>query len=509
MNRLPRRSFLTTCGSATVLAKLNGFTQLSQLAAASASLSPSPKSADSETLSLVRLIRKTPRTECVAVLIQQLQEGLSYQGFLAALFHSAAESQDLHLLAQLYAAHRISSRARVEDRLLPLFWGLDLIKRGQESVDSPSAMKPLTGPMPTPSEAEDAFRQSMKQGNKDDTERAAVVLSQIQGPQRTLLSLWDYAANDLGGTMGHLPIGLANATRTLNAIGWHHAEPALRYLAREMSRPEVDRTYPDNLARTERTAPLLPVDWKANIGNRTATLELFQILRSPDPSSAADYICRAISKDNVKAGAIWDAISLTAADLIFRYQTGGGVIGGNLIHATTSTNALRYGFDRLPATKQPLLLLLQAAGLLSDFFIRWPSEEGGLRDMNLVTDLAALPARDDGFDPVFSSLPFKSNHHDQQDPSERAASDKACRLAFQRLKSPARQQAFKRAARSLLCIKASEDPHDFKYPAAIFENSQQTSPEWRPYLLASSVHALHGKKSADTAALIAARQALA
>ena len=508
MTRYPRRNFLATCGRATALAELGRLTQLSRLSAATPELSPSTEFASPETRSLVRLIRETPRTQCVEVLIQQLQQGLSYQAFLAALFHSAAESQDLHQLAQLYGAHRISSQARVEDRLLPLFWGLDRIKRGQESEDSPSAMKPLRGPMPTPSEAEDAFRKAMIQANKDDTERAVVVLAQIHGAERTLFKLWDYAPNDLGGTMGHLPIGLANATRTLHAIGWHHAEPALRYLAREMSRPEVDRTYSDNLTRAERTAPTLPVDWKANTGNRTATLELYQLLRSPAPASASDYICRALSRDGIKAGAMWDAISLAAADLIFRYRTGGGVIGGNLIHAITSTNALRYGFNRLPTTKQTLLLLLQAAGLLSDFFIRWPAEAGGLRKMNLATDLASLPAENDGFDAVFSMLPFKSDNYDQKEASERAASDQACRLAFQRLHTPSGQHNFQRAARSLLCIKASEDAHDFKYPAAIFEDSQQASLEWRPYLLASSVHALHGTNSADTASLVAARQAL-
>lgn len=44
-------------------------------------------------------------------------------------------------------------------------------------------------------------------------------------------------------------------------------------------------------------------------------------------------------------------------------------------------------------------------------------------------------------------------------------------------------------ARSYLCIKASLDPHDIKYPAAAFEDASLASAEWRPYLLAASVHA--------------------
>jgi hypothetical protein len=47
-----------------------------------------------------------------------------------------------------------------------------------------------------------------------------------------------------------------------------------------------------------------------------------------------------------------------------------------------------------------------------------------------------------------------------------------------------------------------------KYPAAAFEDALMASPEWVPYLLASSVHALHGTRSDDSAALVKAREAL-
>jgi hypothetical protein len=69
-------------------------------------------------------------------------------------------------------------------------------------------------------------------------------------------------------------------------------------------------------------------------------------------------------------------------------------------------------------------------------------------------------------------------------------------------------QAFQKAARTLVCSKASLDPHDIKYPAAAFEDAARVSPEWRPHLLAASVHALHGSKSPDTPALVQAREAL-
>jgi hypothetical protein len=87
-------------------------------------------------------------------------------------------------------------------------------------------------------------------------------------------------------------------------------------------------------------------------------------------------------------------------------------------------------------------------------------------------------------------------------------SDAASRKAFALLQDPAGQAGFKRAARGLLCAKATADPHDLKYPVAAFEDSTLVSQEWTPHLLAASVHALHGIASEDSAVLTKAREAL-
>jgi hypothetical protein len=81
-------------------------------------------------------------------------------------------------------------------------------------------------------------------------------------------------------------------------------------------------------------------------------------------------------------------------------------------------------------------------------------------------------------------------------------------MSFALLQTSANQVAYMRGARSLLCVKATRGPHDLKYPVAAFENTNLANAEWRPYLLASSVHALHGTASADSTALVQARKAL-
>jgi len=76
------------------------------------------------------------------------------------------------------------------------------------------------------------------------------------------------------------------------------------------------------------------------------------------------------------------------------------------------------------------------------------------------------------------------------------------------LRDAAKHGAFMQTARSFLCVKASLDPHDIKYPAAVFEDAHSVNVEWRPYLLAASVHSLHGTRSEDTPALVKVREAL-
>jgi hypothetical protein len=73
-------------------------------------------------------------------------------------------------------------------------------------------------------------------------------------------------------------------------------------------------------------------------------------------------------------------------------------------------------------------------------------------------------------------------------------------------REPAAAGRYMAAARGWLCAKAAVEAHEFKLPAALFEDYELVSPEWRPRLLAASAHWLHGRQSPDSALLRAARQ---
>ncbi len=461
---------------------------------------------DAETDRLLRLLRTSGTDECLPKFVYEIKSGLSYRQFLAVLFLAAIENGDPHQVAQVFGAHRISTDVRVEERLLPLFWVLHRLKQEQEQ--GKPALKPYNGTLPGPGEAGTLLREALLKSDRNQAESAALALARDHGPRQAMLRLCEFAPRNIGDNLGHPAIALANGIRTMDVMGWQYAEVALRYATRYIANYKGDRTYAANLERAQANAGLLPAGWAANVSNRGTTLGLYQILRAGKAAEACDLVSVQLVSGQAKAGAVWDAISLAAADTLFRFKTGGEVIGGVQVHAVTTTNALRYCFDAVDDDRIKLLNLLQAAGVTADFYVRHVGNEGNLRDINLIELATSGSEIKATLRDAFDVLPFKSKGHNQKSPDERAASDQACRIVFQNLRDPVNQIRFAQVARSFLCAKASLDPHDIKFPAAIFEEASSASPEWRPYLLASSVHALHGSRSKDSAALAQVRRAL-
>jgi len=64
------------------------------------------------------------------------------------------------------------------------------------------------------------------------------------------------------------------------------------------------------------------------------------------------------------------------------------------------------------------------------------------------------------------------------------------------------------APKKLICLKSTREVHGFKFPVAVFENYEHVSPEWKPNLLAASVHHLHGTQMDDAPTVAEAREEL-
>ena len=57
-------------------------------------------------------------------------------------------------------------------------------------------------------------------------------------------------------------------------------------------------------------------------------------------------------------------------------------------------------------------------------------------------------------------------------------------------------------------VKSSGDPHDIKFPVAIFEDLDLVSPVWRPHLLAAAAFSFWGSERPDLPVMQQVREAV-
>ena len=213
---------------------------------------------------------------------------------------------------------------------------------------------------------------------------------------------------------------------------------------------------------------------------------------------------------------LWDAVHLATAELLVRHNDGWG-LASRPLHSNTSTNAMHYVFRTatLPATR--LLVLLQAIAWAADKTSGELSASRSLRNLS-ITDLPAIqvPASsEDAVTEIFAQLPARHYRWDAGNRravltyGTRADADEACRKVFALARQrPNAVPMLVQTAHSWLCRKANNDTHEYKFLAAILEDVGWVSPDWRPHLLAASVHYFHGNHSPDNTVVQQAREAL-
>ena len=290
----------------------------------------------------VQLMERTPREACVPTVVEQLRRGLTYRQFLEALMLAGIrKSNSGHEVYLVHAAHQMSLDARHEDRLLPLFWALDSFKRQQEALPAPP-ISSLKGNLPPQEKAPREFHDAIRQFDRERSELAIIALARSRGPEHAIQHLWHYGARDWD-SIGHHAIALANCFRTLQAINWKHAEPVLRFVIRHLvGRPENQSYYP-NVSRAKRGFEKLEHAWDHAGSAPEATLELFAVMREGEVDEACELASGLLIGNRATAGAIWDAVHLTAGDLMVRFNDESRLCTRPL-HANTSANALHYSF---------------------------------------------------------------------------------------------------------------------------------------------------------------------
>src|SRR5688500_10720043 len=393
-----RRDFLktlTAAGMAGLVGDLGRLGSFSATVAAEGDVTPDIVQLSPEIEPIVRLIEDTPREKCFEMIVEQLRSGLPYRQFLAGLYLAGIRNVNpqppgfkFHCVFVIHACHQLSLDAPAAERLLPLFWALDNFKISQQQdvEQGDFRLRPVTGKLPSAARAWDELHAAMEAWDEERADAAIVALVRSRGAIEVIEGLWRYGARDYRN-IGHKAIFVANTWRTLETIGWQHAEPALRSLVlglldfgpdeRVNEYAYADQSYVANLERSKQAMPKLPGDWTSGTADASITRELLDTMRSASLAESCGRAADLVAAGKTNAQSVWDAVHLMGGELMMRQP---GIYG---IHTVTSVNGLRYAYQTAGDPQTRLLMLLQGVGWMSQFQRFMATKNNGLKPVRI------------------------------------------------------------------------------------------------------------------------------
>jgi hypothetical protein len=488
-----RREFLQASAATTAVA---GFEFLGKLPALSAQEVQAPRNMAAvapDLEPLVRLIEDTPRNRLTDILIERIRQGTTYgELFSAGVLAGVRGIQPrpvgfkFHAVLVMNSAHLASQAASDRDRWLPLIWSLNNFKSSQEQnrTQGDWRMSALNdAQLPDAAQAGRRFREAMDNWQEEAADRAIAAWSRTAGANEIYEAFWRYGSRDFRD-IGHKAIFVANSYRTLQSIGWRHAEPILRSLAYALLQHEgtnpaerdgaPDRPGKDNLQRLTR----IRADWQRGRPSREASIDLLGTLRGASAGDASEAVVRHLN-NQVDASSIWDALFLAAGEWLMCQP---GIAG---LHCVTSMNALYFGYQTSSNDETRRYLMLQAAAFLP-MFRQAMQGRGQLANLRLDTLEAQAPSAR-GAEGVTEILADIGR-------DKMVAARKTLALVQD---NPETAHELLAGARRMIFAKGN-DSHDYKFSSAALEDYYHVSPPLRARFLASSVYWLKGSTGNDT-----------
>jgi hypothetical protein len=505
-SRFSRRSFLrsaATTGTLVGLGDLGFLGNLPPVSAADASPEPGRVRLRPEIDPLVKLIEDSPRDRLLEEIADRIHKGTNYKDILAALLLAGVCNVrprpnvgfKFHAVLVVNSAHLASLASPDHERWLPLFWALDNFKsaQAQNQKESGWRMPPVVeDKVPTARKARQAFTAAMDTWDEQAADAAVVGLARSAGAQEVFELFCRYGARDFRD-IGHKAIFVANSWRTLQTIGWEHAEPVLRSLAygllkNDGTNPANADLAPDRPGRKNKElAGRIRPEWLEGKANRDATVDLLAVLRHAKADEAPAQLVDVLNGDT-SPRALWDALFLGAGELLLRQP---GIVA---LHAVTSTNALHYAYQNAANDETRRWLLLQNASFLTLFRDALGSR-GKVADAKIGA-LEPLDTEKKGGDAVAELFAEVSKDRTT-----------AARKTLGYVAAKGDPMALMDAARLLVFFKGN-DSHDYKFSSAHLEDYENVSPEWRGRFLAAGMMNFKGSGAKDIPLVARARAAL-
>jgi hypothetical protein len=503
-----RRRFLSTAaasGAALSLGHASWLGKLPSVSAAEATLESGLVRLGSGIEPLVHLLEETPRDQLLEVVAARVQRGTSYREILTALLLAGVRNVQprpsvgfkFHAVLVVNSAHLASLSSPDSDRWLPIFWALDYFKAKQleEKRSSGWTMSAVDeSAVPPASQARGAFIEAMDKWDEPAADAAVAALARTAGANEVFELFFRYGARDFR-SIGHKAIFVANSWRTLQCVGWQHAEPVLRSLAFALlnHRGEPNPASSDLSAdhawrRNGELEKTIRDDWLEGSPDTEATREMLATLRIGTRDEATDLAVALLNR-GVAPQSIWDAVLVGAGELLMRQP---GIIG---LHSLTTANAMRFAYGATGDESTRRMLLLQNCAFLPMFL---ESAQG----RGQVTETTV-----DNLEPIELS---------QSEPQE-AVDEIFADVSGDRHRAAAKVRGYINnggdarqvihAARRLVFLKG-RDAHDYKFSSAVLEDYEHVSPPWRDLFLALSVFNLRGSGDPDNGLVQRSRDAL-
>ncbi len=499
--RMNRRRFLrttTTTGALLGLAELGFLSQLRPVSAGEANLNPAVVRFHPEIEPLVRFLEDTPRERLLEEVAAKIKRGLNYRELLAALLLAGVRNIQprpvgfkFHAVLVVNSAHLASLSSPDSDRWLPIFWALDHFKsaQAQDVKEGDWTMRPVDeSKVPSAQKAKSTFIEAMENWDETGADAAVTALVRTASAQEVFELFCRYGARDFR-EIGHKAIYLANSWRTLQCIGWHHAEPVLRSLAYAL----LDRGGDANPAKNDLPADRpgrrnlelrdqIRADWLDGKTDPGATTEMLQTIRQGSALDTSAKVIELLDR-GVAPQSIWDALFDGAGELLMRQP---GILS---LHAVTGTNALHFAWQQCGNDATRRYLLLQNAAFL-------PLYRGNAPEKVHIDELQETPLKTSGSQAL-------------KEISANLTTDRmnAARKLLAWLKENPQPKEFIDAARLLIFLKG-RDAHDYKFSSAALEDYRHVSPAWRDRYLAASVFNLRGAGDSDNQLVQRMRAAL-
>ena len=501
---LSRRHFLKSATVAGSLGALGGswLSQIPSLSAEETKPNPDAVQFNADIEPLVQLLENTSQDKVLEEVATRIKQGkVNYQQVVTALQLAGIRNVQprpsvgfkFHAVLVVNSAHLASLASPDEHRWLPIFWAIDAFKSSQTRDVSEGnwTMPPVAEKkVPAAHEAKEQLAHAFDRWDEEQADVSAAAFARNASSGEIFELLARYASRDFR-SIGHKIIYVSNAFRTLEVMGWQHAEPIVRSLTYAILNHEGDKNPADNVFAADRPYKdnqrrigAIRKDWQDGKLDEGATKEVMATIRKSSAADTCEAVVQMLNR-GVSPQSIWDGMFMSGAELLSRQP---GIVG---LHTLTTTNAVHYAYQRAKEDETRRLLLLQNAAFLP-MFREAMEKRGKVGDGEL---LKLEPEKDTAsLDEIFAKVS-----------SDR---DAAARLTLAYADKQENADEFIRRARLLIFMKG-RDSHDYKFSSAVLEDYRHLSPAWRSRFLAASVYNLKGSGGGNTGVVERTKQAFA